>query len=125
MGWSYEVETVFVAAYPKRAGGFVPSSELWKLFLEVKGPGGEGATCAEVVGRKYGPRLTGPQEREGTRSETVLTVQVPEGYGPAFVRAFAKEHPDVSWTLLPAYRDPQVVTVPVRKPRAGRFPLLG
>lgn len=125
MGWSYEVETVFVAAYPKRAGGFVPSSELWKLFLEVKGPGGEGATCAEVVGRKYGPHLTGPQERAGARSEMILMVQVPKGYGPAFVRAFAKEHPDTAWTLLPGYRDPQAVTVAVRKPRASRFALRG
>lgn len=125
MGWSYEVETVFVAAYPKRAGGFVPAGELGKLFLEVKGPGGEGAACAQVVGRKRGPILTTPQEHAGFRSETVLAVQVPKGYGPSFVRAFAKEYPDVIWVAIPAHREPRVVTVPSRKPRARRFPLLG
>ena len=127
MGWSYEVETVFVAAYCKTPGRHLPVQELCNVFLEVKSDDGGGAVSADVIGRKNSPGfLTGPQERAGARVESVVTLHLPKGYATAYVREFARRFPDVVWTLLPAYREPATVQVAVRKPSTRkRFPYLG
>lgn len=92
-GWSYAVEPLFLSLVSPTNKPFNIDTiaDITNVWLDVKGDDGSGSAAPTVTSKQTSGIVTRIEEQQGMRSEAVVTLSIPKGYGKQYTAAIQKK----------------------------------